>query len=159
MTSRNHALATLKSLKPAAVFLQAYRDKRLPENLHIYFGPPEELFLAAESQRGARDETLVPILDDGNFGVVTFYEPATGALVQKDIEENEITARFRNWQQYLADLVIRIAETVDDDDAIRKIARLLEFQYVEQTLAFLDETSADPYEQYQAKETEFIAGL
>jgi hypothetical protein len=160
MTSRSQALATLKALKPAAVFLQAYETKRLPENLHIYFGPPEELFLPGGTQRAASDESLIPILDDGNFGVVTFYERATGALVQKDIEDpTEITARFQNWQQYLADLVIRIAETVEDDETIRRIARLLEFEYTEETLAFLNETSGDSYEEYQAKEKQFIAEL
>ena len=63
-----------------------YRQKRLPENLDIYFSPPEEFFLASDTQSPYTDGGLIPILDDGNFGIVTFLDPETRTIVQKDVE-------------------------------------------------------------------------
>jgi hypothetical protein len=36
----------IEALGVAPVFSESYRAKRLPENLSIYFGPPEEYFMA-----------------------------------------------------------------------------------------------------------------
>src|SRR5262245_11649442 len=102
--TRDQAYAALASLKPAPIFLESYRSRPLPENLDIYFGPPEEFFIAPETQDPCTGGRLVPILDDGNFGLVTFLDPDTKALVQIDVESpGEVRASFRHWQQYLAD--------------------------------------------------------
>src|SRR5262245_32575415 len=102
--TRKQASAAPASFNPAPVFLDSYRVNPLPENLDIYFGPPEEFFIAPDTQELYTHNRLVPILDDGNFGLVTFLDPDTRNLVQIDVESPaETRAVFRHWQQYLAD--------------------------------------------------------
>ncbi len=130
--TREEAYVVLCSLKPAPVFLQSYREKRLPEDLEIYFGPPEEFFLAPETQEMYTQNRLVPILDDGNFGTVTFLDPDTRELVQVIVEApDEPPVVFRHWQQYLGDLMIRVGESEDDDDRVRRIAELVGFRHTD----------------------------
>src|SRR5262245_30295256 len=96
--TREQAFAALASLNPAQVFLDSYRIKRLPENLDIYFGPPEEFFIAPDTQELYTRKRMVPILDDGNFGLVTFLDPDTRELVQIDVEScAESRAVFQHW--------------------------------------------------------------
>src|SRR5262245_56147409 len=110
--TREQAYKALASLNPAPVFLQSYQVGPLPENLDNYFGPPEEFFLEPDSQTLYSQDRLIPILDDGNFGVVTFLATETRSLIQMDVEAPDGTRRtFRHWQQYLADLMLRVAET------------------------------------------------
>lgn len=70
--TRDEAYEALASLNPAPIFLESYRVRSLPENLDIYFGPPEEFFIASDTQDRYTGGRLVPILDDGNFRLVTF---------------------------------------------------------------------------------------
>jgi hypothetical protein len=65
--TREQAFAGLASLNPAPVFLDSYRNRHLVENVEIYFGPPEEFFIAPETQALYTRDRLVPILDDENF--------------------------------------------------------------------------------------------
>ena len=117
--TRDQAYAALASLSPAQVFLDSYRTQKLPENLEIYFGPPEEFFIAPDTQALYSKNRLIPILDDGNFGLVTFLDPDTRKLIQMDIESpDEDRVPFNHWQQYLADLMITIGESVDSDDLL-----------------------------------------
>lgn len=126
--TREQAYAALASLNPAPVFLESYRVKPLPENLDIYFGPPEEFFIAPDTQELYTRNRLIPILDDGNFGQVTFLDPDTRELVQMYVESPEESRTvFRHWQDYLADLMARLGETVDDDDRFRRMAELVGF--------------------------------
>ena len=72
----------------------------------------------------------MPLLDDGNFGLVLFAGPKPGELVRISIEgPDEGRVWFRHWQQYLADLMIRIAEAIDDDKRIHRIADHVGFQH------------------------------
>src|SRR5262245_37752440 len=130
--TREQAYAALDSLKPAQVFLDSYRIKSLPENLDIYFGPPEEFFIAPETQEIYTSNRLVPILDDGNFGLVTFLDSKSKDLVQIDVESpDESRSVFRHWQQYLAELMIRIGESVDDDTCIRRMTKTVGFAHTD----------------------------
>jgi hypothetical protein len=130
--TREQAYAALASLNPAPVFLDLYRVKQLPENLDIYVGPPEEFFIASDTQELYTRNRLVPILDDGNFGLVTFLEPDTRELIQMDVESpEESRAIFLHWQQYLADLMMRIGESMDDDSRLRRIAELVGFAHTD----------------------------
>jgi hypothetical protein len=162
MHTREQALDALSSLNPAEVFLDSYRVKRLPESLHIYFGPPEEYFIAARRmqpsigracgrQRSANaapdtqevyiGNRLVPILDDGNFGEVTFLNPDTRELVQVDVESPvESRTTFRHWQQYLAALMIRIGDSVEDDEQVRRMAKLVGFAHTDELFAYFART-------------------
>lgn len=141
--TREHAYGALASLNPAPVFLESYRVKSLPENLDIYFGPPEEFFIAPDTQEIYTRNHLVPILDDGNFGLVLFLDPHTKELVQMDIESpDEFRAVFRHWQQYLADLMLRVGESVDEDNRVRRIAVLVGFAYPDELFEFFARTQA-----------------
>jgi hypothetical protein len=136
--TREQAFEALSSLNPAPVFLQSYAAKRLPENLDIYFGPPEEFFIAPDTQELYTRGRLIPILDDGNFGLVTFLDPQTRELVQLDVESpDETRTSFKHWQQYLADLLLRVAD-VDDDEQVRRIAALVGFEHTDKLFEFLD---------------------
>jgi len=141
--TREQAFAALASLNPAQVFLDSYRIKRLPENLDIYFGPPEEFFIAPDTQELYTRKRMVPILDDGNFGLVTFLDPDSRELVQIDVEScAESRAVFQHWQQFLADLMIRIGESVDDDSRVRHMAELVGFLHTEELFSYFARTEA-----------------
>jgi hypothetical protein len=158
--TREEALAALGRLNPAPVFLQSYRDQRLPESLEIFFGPPEELFLAPEWQSAYTEDRLIPLLDDGNFGLVTFHDPATGQLVQKDIESpDQVVATFASWPQFLADLMIDIAENTDDDEAIGRIAGLVGFDRLPELLAFLASSVGQDPRLYRGRRAAFVASF
>jgi hypothetical protein len=160
MATREQAQAALAALNPAPIFLDAYRSQRLPLNLDIYFGPPEEFFLAPDTGAAYTGGRLIPILDDGNFGIITFYDPDSGALVQKDIESpHDILATFENWQQYLADLMIRIVETIEDDEEVGVIADLIGFRHYTELMEFLEEQPEEPFDQYHERKREFIERL
>jgi hypothetical protein len=141
MFTREEAYAELASLKPANVFLESYRVKRLPENLDIYFGPPEEFFIAPDTQEPYTHNRLIPILDDGNFDLVTFLDPGTRELVQIDVESpEEARMVFKHWQQYLADLTVRVGEVVDDDSRVRRMAELVGFTYIDALFEYFTST-------------------
>jgi hypothetical protein len=140
--TREQPYAALASLNPAPVFLDSYRVRPLPKNLDIYFGPPEEFFIAPDTQELYTHNRLVPILDDGNFGLVTFLDPSTRELVQMDVESpDELRAIFRHWQQYLADLMVQVGESVDDD-CVRYIAELVGFTHTDELFEYFARTQA-----------------
>jgi hypothetical protein len=160
MATREQAQAALESLGPAPIFLEAYRKERLPRDLDIYVGVPEEFFLAPDTETAYTGGLLIPILDDGNLEIITFYDPDTGALIQKDIESpREILARLANWQQYLADLMIRVAETIEDDEEVRDIADLVGFRHYKELMEFLEEQSEGSFDEYHRRRREFIERL
>jgi hypothetical protein len=157
MSTREESLAALESLGVANVFADSYRSKKLPHNLDIHFGPPEEFFLAPDTHDVYTNGRLIPLLDDGNFGIVTFLDPDTSNFVQVDVEEPEDSRTvLTSWQQYLADVFIGIAESGADDDELAVIAKLIGFQHMDRTLEFID--SAPDFGWCEARD-EFIASL
>jgi len=139
--TRDQAYAALASLNPAQVFLDSYRHPKLPENLEIYFGPPEEFFIAADTQDRYTGGRLIPILDDGNFGLVTYLDPDSRELIQMDVESpDEDRTIFRHWQQYLADLIVTIGESLASDDHLRRIADRIGFGHVEELFDYYQRT-------------------
>lgn len=124
--TREEAYRTLAALRPAPVFLQAYHASRLPESLELYFRPPEEFFLAPDSQATYTEGRWVPILDDGSFSLITFCDPDTLALRQMYVESpGEVQAALPNWNAYLADLMERVMESDEDPERLRRIAELI----------------------------------
>jgi hypothetical protein len=161
MTKREQAFETLKALNPAAVFLQAYQSKRLPEMLDIYFGPPEEFFLSEERDLDPEPYTegrRIPILDDGNFGVITFYDPQDDSLVQIDIEcPGEIRAKFCNWQQYLAHLMLGIADSGVDRPTLRRMAGIIDFHCIDELFEYFQSYPKDEsHDVFRRRKREFI---
>jgi len=155
-SSREQAFAVLARLRVAPIFLESYRSPRLPENLDIVFGPPEEFFLGPEDQDAYTEGRLIPILDDGNFGVVTFYDPHDHTFVQKDVESpDERLTTFANWQQCLADLMIRIYENNEDDDQVLRIADLVGFKDLPRIVEFA-RPGQDP-NSYHRRRAAFVA--
>jgi len=156
---RQQACETLVLLQAAPVFLLSYEVQRLPENLDIYFGPPDEFFLGCETQDPGNPYTrgrLIPILDDGNFGVITFYDPDTRSLIQMDIESpGEVLEVFHSWQQYLADLMIGIAESGEDDGQVRRIVELVQFRHANELLEFCKMSHTD----FEAARRQFISTI
>jgi hypothetical protein len=128
--TREQAYAALSALRPAKVFLDSYKKRTLPEHLDVYFGPPEEFFIAPDTQEPYSGGQLIPILDDGNFGIVLFTSATE--LVQIGVETPEAgRTYFRHWQQYLADLMLRVADAVEDDDRVRRMADLVGFKHTD----------------------------
>ncbi|MCH7725617.1 MAG: hypothetical protein IH991_03925 [Planctomycetes bacterium] len=157
MATREESLATLESLGVAAVFTDSYRTKELPARLNIFFGPPEEFFLAPETQVVYTHGHLVPLLDDGNFGLVIFYDPESTNIIQMDVEvPDDSRCTFTSWQQYLAHLFIGIAESSDDDVELAQIADIIGFQHMQRTLEFMD---ADDDGDWGDRCSEFVASL
>lgn len=157
---RERAFAALASLKPAQVFLDSYRFRLLPENLDIYFGPPEEFFLTESSSEAYTRGGLIPILDNGNFDTVTFLDPATGELAQIDVETpGESRDRFVHWQQYLANLMIVIGESIADDERLRRIAVLIGFDYTDALFDFYTRIQHFDGERYWESRRQFLHAL
>jgi hypothetical protein len=158
--TREQARESLARFNAAPVFLDAYVYKRLPLRLDTYFRPPEPFFRPPDAPSEYLEGRLIPILDDGNFGIITFYNPANGVLVQKDVEApREVLATFSNWQQYLADLMIRAAESSEDDERLRQISELIEFRYFDALMAFFNAHEHEAHYEYQRHKAEFIAGI
>jgi hypothetical protein len=158
--TRAQAYDALASLNPAQMFLDSYRVKPLPENLDIYFGAPEEFFIAPDTQEVYTRNRLVPILDDGNFGIVTFLDSETGYLVQLDVESpDESRATFRHWQQYLADLMIRIGESVDDDEQVHRMAKLVGFAHTDELFAYFARRKALSGAAWWEARRKFLLGI
>ncbi len=164
--TREEALAILTRWEPAEAFLDAYSRStadsilHLPEHLEIYVGVPEEFFIAPETQADYVESGCAPILDNGNFDVVTFSDPDARFMMQMSPEHpGEIWARFECWQQYLAHVVLRVLETEDDDQQVRRIADLVRFRHLESLLAHRDAGPRLSGPDFELAETRFIANL
>src|SRR6516162_3078887 len=147
--AREQALETLTMLGVAPIFLQSYKDEPLPKDLDLFFRAPGEFFIGPETQEFYTEGRLIPLLDNGSFALVLFYDPQNKAFIRKYIEDPEVEIHYANWQQYLADLMIEIAEGKDADDSeLAEIATLIEFKHLEETIAFLDSLPESSYDQY-----------
>jgi hypothetical protein len=158
--TREQAFNALASWNPATVFLDSYASKALPEDLDIYFGTPDEFFIAPETQGVYTQEQIVPILDDGNFGSVTFHDAGAKRLIELDVESPlEPKATFLNWQQYLGGLMLRIGESVDDDDRLLLISKLVAFKHIDMLFEFWRVTNGySSMEYYRARDT-FLSNI
>ncbi|MBL9091142.1 MAG: LYR motif-containing protein [Planctomycetaceae bacterium] len=158
--SRNDAFDCLVALDVATVFLDSYRGKKLPENLDSYFGPPEEFFVAADTQEPYTDGELIPILDDGNFSVVTFCDPLQQHFVQYFVESPKSPInKFLSWQQYLADLLIHVGESMEDDERVRRVASIVGFQNSDLLFKFFAAAEDGSYDEYMRLRDEFVHGI
>jgi hypothetical protein len=158
--TRDQAYQALVSLKPASIFLDSYRIKRLPEDLDIFLGPPEEFFIAPDSQELYTEGRLIPLLDDGQFMRVLLLDPDTQNLIQVSIESpEEVRTIFTSWPQFLADLMIRLGESIDDDEKLRRIAACVQFPHFDALVTFLDEVAPLSYADYESAKKQFIAGI
>jgi hypothetical protein len=102
----------------------------------------------------------VPILDDGNFGLVTFHDPNARRLLEIYVETpGEICAEFNNWQQYLANLLLRIGEAEDDDARVLRVSELVGFRYAEELFDFWHRTNTLRGDEFNAESRNFLAGI
>ncbi|MFD1245075.1 hypothetical protein [Paralysiella testudinis] len=159
-TTREEAFEALFSMRPAKVFLDSYRMKILPENLDFYFGPPDEFFIEPEAQELYTGNYLIPILDDGNFDLIIFLDPATREIIEMDIESPyEYRTVFKSWQQYLASLMMRIREGVDEDERVIRMAHLIGFEYLEELFSHFTQTAKLQSDAWQEAQDRFIADI
>jgi hypothetical protein len=155
--TREQAYQALASLNPALIFLHSYQIKRLPDDLDLFFGPPEEFFTSPDSQELYTEGRLIPLLDDGQFLRVLLLDSDTRHLVQVSIESpEEIRTIFTSWSQYLADLMIRLGESIDDDEKLRRIAALVQFPHFDALVTFLDEVAPLSYADYESAKKQFV---
>jgi len=102
----------------------------------------------------------MPILDDGNFGLVTFHDPDARRLLEIYVETpREVCAEFNNWQQYLANLLLRIGEAEDDDACLLRISELLGFRYAGKLFDFWHRTNTLRGDRFNAECRVFLAGI
>jgi len=102
----------------------------------------------------------MPILDDGNFGAVTFHDPDARRLLEIYVETpGEVCAEFNNWQQYLANLLRRIGEAEDDDARMLRMSELLGFRYAEELFDFWHRTNILRSDELNAEWRIFLAGI
>ncbi|MCA9152524.1 MAG: hypothetical protein KDA92_24645, partial [Planctomycetales bacterium] len=80
-------------------------------------------------------------------------------LVYLPVEEPDEVTRFRNWQQYLAHLMLDIGESCDDDDRIRRMADLIQFRYVNELFALWERVGDLPCDQYERECRAFVETL
>ena len=52
-----------------------------------------------------------------------------------------------------------MAESIDDDERLRRMADLVGFKYLEETLTLLDSLGTASYEETQRAKADFLAGL
>lgn len=159
--TREQALETLESLGVAAIFIHAYLDNELPDHMELYFRPPDEFFLAPDTQEEYTQGRLIPLLDNGSFNLVLFYDPESKTFVRKYVEDPDdpnTQTHYANWNQYLADLMIDIVEGAeeDDDGELEKIAKRIEFERLYDVIAFVDSLSSVPYEEHDERRSGFI---
>lgn len=86
--TREQALGALASLKPAAVFLDSYTGKPLPENLDIYFGPPEEFFIAPDTQERYTRNGGGQAQDESRLGLARHLLEAVRGQVMAFIDDH-----------------------------------------------------------------------
>ena len=74
-----------------------------------------------------------------------------------DVEEPEDSRTvLTSWQQYLADVFIRIAESGADDHELAVLAQVIGFLHMDRTLEFMD---SSPNSAWCEARAEFIASL
>jgi hypothetical protein len=156
MVTRAEVLGWIRRLGLADVFCRLYLREPVPYHLDVHFGCPEELFSPTGQQSTFTEGGLIPLLDDGNFGLILLFDPLSGQFIEKDIEGGgEVQTRYDNWQQYLAELMIRIADSGADDEKLRGIAEMVGFRYLAETLQFLDSCGNLPFDEYHRRKEAF----
>ena len=158
--TREQAFEALSSLKPAEIFLESYEMEILPENMDIYFRPPEEFFMEPEAQEFYTGNHLIPILSSGSSDAVIFLDPATGDLIEKSLETpSEVRITYHGWQQYLASVMLEVCNAIDEMDHIGRIADLIGFLHVDELFAHLRQSGTLQGEQWETAQDEFVAGI
>ena len=151
--TRAQCYAALASLQPAPIFLQCYQQEALPEMMELYFRPPEVFFITPEIQAQYTHNVLIPILDEDSFDTAILLHPVTGVLYRYSIEwPQQALCVFAHWGQYLADLMLRIAELAEDDAEIVHLGNIIGFTDFDALFAFL----ALPYDANGSTTAQFV---
>jgi hypothetical protein len=72
---------------------------------------------------------------------------------------DESRATFLHWQQYLADLMIRIGESVDDDEQVHRMAKLVGFAHTDELFAYFARTKAWSDDAWWEARRKFLLGI
>ena len=97
---------------------------------------------------------VVPILDEGSFDTAILLHPYSGELFCFSIELPQQALRsYANWQQYLADLMLRLAEIEEDDAEVVRLGKLIGFEDFDALFALLALNGED----YRLASTQFAS--
>lgn len=152
--TREQSYAALASLHPAPIFLQCYQQEALPDMMELFFRPPVVFFISPEIQTQYTHDVLIPILDEGSFDTALLLHPHSGELFCYSIEWPQQALRsYANWQQYLADLMLRIAEIEEDDAEVVRLGKLIGFEDFDALFALLALNGED----YRAASAQFAS--
>ena len=77
-------------------------------------------------------------MDEGSFDTALLLHPHSGELFCYSIEWPQQALRsYANWQQYLADLMLRITEIEEDDAEVVHLGKLIGFEDFDALFALL----------------------
>ncbi len=152
------SLNTIRSLGIGPVFESIYFGRDVPEVISPYFGYPDLFRKTALIDCGPLTEgRLIPICDDGNGDNICLFDPVKREFVVKFMEEpEEVVREFSLWQQYLAHVLLAIADSGATDDEIVEVADLIGFKQTEGLLALLSELELLPDDIADRRTEDFI---
>lgn len=152
MVTREAAVALFGRLDLADNFRHIYCHKPVPPQVAAHFHCPEELFDRPDNSSGWTQSRLVPLFGDPRSGQYVAFDLAQDDLVEVGHGSSPTLApRFRSWQHYLAERVIRLAESGAAEDELRAFSDAIGFHYLLEILGFLDACLDHPAEEYQAR--------
>ena len=96
----------------------------VPADLQIYMSYPSRFHdTTLGDWQPLTEGGLIPIVDDGNFYDIRFFDPNRRKFVLKFVEEpGTIVREFDSWQQFLAYKLLDIAESGLDEDTLVELA-------------------------------------
>ena len=133
------SLDAIRTLRLAPVFEDLSFDRVVPANLRIYMRYPSEFRNATlDEWKPLTEGNLVPIVDDGSFYNICFFDPSRRKFVVKNVEEPEqIVREFDSWQSYLAYALLEIADSGPSDVELVQVAEAVGFQHTAELLSLL----------------------
>ena len=149
------SLNAIRSLGLASVFEDLYFGRAVPANLDIYMTYPAKFHsLSLEDCDPLTADGLIPILDDGNFYHLYFFDPARHKFVVKFLEEpDKVVKEFGTWQQFLAYKLLEITQSGPTDNELLAIAEAVGFRYTQQLFSLFErmegmlDSEIDPLEE------------
>src|SRR5262245_20528128 len=135
------SLDTIRTLGLGHVFEDLYFGRDVPANLRIYMRYPSEFRNATLNEwKRLTEGILVPIVDDGNFYNICFFDPRRRNFVVKNVEEpKRIVREFVSWQSYLAHALLEVADSGPSEAELIQVAGAVGFQHTAELLSLLEE--------------------
>jgi hypothetical protein len=152
------SLDTMRRLRLAGVFEDLFFGRSVPADLQIYMSYPSRFHdTTLGDWQPLTDGGLIPIVDDGNFYDICFFDPNRRKFVLKFVEEpRTIVREFDSWQQFLAYKLLDIAESGPDEDTLVELADAVGFTHTRELLSVLREMKALADDDVEGRAEQFI---